>query len=222
VPQLADELRVELDCLPAASANAKDGCKHLQLLNLGRPSMPELGLPGVTAPLVIEEQLPIALPLLEARNHDANPRNDVEVVTLHVGGNDVTGPITEACLFASPEVCAMVFSDEMTAFFIDLDMLVAPLREAAGPDAEIVLGTYDNPVPFCFLGGFEGAEELGDLMLTTLHGIIGAVAAAYDAEVADVFGTFAPEDFVGGLDCLHPTATGHDKVTEAFLALLGG
>lgn len=185
VAQLQDELRTDLDCLPASSANAKDGCKHLQLLNLGRQGTDEM--PGVTAPLVLEEQLPIAIPLLEARNHDSNPRNDVEVVTLHVGGNDVSGPIQQACLGGFTLECLTTFVTEMATFEADLHAVVAPLREAAGPTTPIVLGTYDNPVPYCWLGSIPGANELGALLLEGmpdgsldgLHDVIRRVAASY-------------------------------------------
>ena len=227
VPQLQQELRVDLDCSPARSAKAKDGCKHLQLLNLGRPGTDEM--PGVTAPIIANEQLPIALPLLEARNHDRNPRNDVELVTLHVGGNDVSGPIQLACLGGFTPECVGTIISEMAAFDADLRDVVGPLRTAAGPDTPIVLGTYDNPVPYCFLAEVPGAIELGALLLEGtpdgsldgIHDVIRRVAADYDAEVAEVFGQFEGADFVGGGDCLHPSSTGHDKVTEAFSSILG-
>ena len=227
VPQLQQELRVDLDCTPALSTMARGGCKHLQLLNLGRPATDEL--PGVTAPIVAEEQLPIALPLLEARNQDSNRRNDVEVVTLHVGGNDVSGPIQDACFTGTPEECVFTILTEMAEFDADLRDVVAPLREAAGPDTPIVLGTYDNPVPYCFLAPVPGAIELGALILEGspdgfipgIHDVIRSVAADYDGEVAEVFGQFEGADFVGGQDCLHPSATGHDKVTGAFSSILG-
>jgi hypothetical protein len=41
------------------------------------------------------------------------------------------------------------------------------------------------------------------------------------ARVAEVFGDLAPEDWVGGSDCLHPDDSGYDKVTSAFLEALG-
>lgn len=227
VPQLADALREDLDCLPARSADAADGCKHLQLLNLARPATAEL--PGVDAQAVITEQLPVAVPLIEMRNQDKSRRNDVEVVTLHVGGNDVFQPIADACLAGFSEACVVTIVTEMAFFEGELEVVVGQLRAAAGDDTPIVLGTYDNPVPYCFLGQIPGASDLGavvvegtpDGALDGINDVVRRVAADYDAEVAEVFGTFTAEDFVGGLDCRHPTASGHDIVTEAFLGALG-
>jgi lysophospholipase L1-like esterase len=84
VPQLHSALRERYGCLPARSERAADKCKRLQLV--------DLAIGGATTPSLLAEQLPTAISLLEDRNGDSNPRNDVEVVTLHVGGNDVTGP----------------------------------------------------------------------------------------------------------------------------------
>lgn len=226
-PQLSAALQADLDCLPARSEAARDGCSHLQFVNLGRGATDEL--PGVTAPLVEAEQLPVAIPMLEARNQDANPRNDVEVVTLHVGGNDVSGPIQQACIAGFSESCVVTVITEMAQFEADLSAVVGQLRDAAGPGTPIVLGTYDNPVPYCDLGWIPGAAQLGALVLEGtpdgaldgVHDVVRRVAAAHGAEVAEVFGTFAPTDFVGGADCLHPSDAGHDEVTGAFLDTLG-
>lgn len=223
VGQLDVALQAELDCIPG---RANRGCKHLQLVNLGRPATETL--PGVTAPLVAAEQLPIALPMLNARNHDANPRNNVQVITIHVGGNDVSGPIRAACIGGFTQGCLTTFVTEMAQYETDLDDVVSQLRSAAGADTPIVLGTYDNPVPYCDLGAIPGAIQLGAVLLEGtpdgaldgVHDVVRRVAERYDADVAEVFGQLDAADFVGGSDCLHPSATGHDKVTEAFLEII--
>jgi hypothetical protein len=225
--QLYESLSVELDCVPAEADEAVDGCKHLQLVNLARPATATL--PGVTAPLVASEQLPIAFELL-ARNHDDNPVNDVEVITLHVGGNDVSGPIRVACIGGFTPDCVAVFVAEMTAFQSDLVEVVGALRAAAGDETTIVLGTYDNPVPFCDLDVIPGAALLGEFVLEGIPGpgspgvndIVRGVAAAFGADVAEVFGDLdSAADWVGGADCLHPADSGHDKTTDAFEEALG-
>jgi lysophospholipase L1-like esterase len=228
VPQLDEVLEQELNCFFARGFHRGwTGCKHLQLVNLARPATETL--PGVTAPQVASEQLPVAIPMLMARNGDHNPRNDVEVITLHVGGNDVSGPIQQACIGGLTPECLTTFVTEMGTFEADLDNVVSQLRAASGPDTPIVLGTYDNPVPYCNLAAIPGAIELGALVLEgapdgSLDGVndvVRRVAANYDAEVAEVYGELGAGDFVGGDDCLHPTDTGYDLVTDSFVATLG-
>ena len=46
------------------------------------------------------------------------------------------------------------------------------------------------------------------------------VARRYRAQVAEVVGSFGPDDRVG--DCRHPNDSGYDKVTQAFLDVLVG
>jgi hypothetical protein len=230
VALLTEDLTGSLDCLPAASSKAADGCRQLQLLNLARPARD--GLPGVTAPLVTSEQLPIAIPLIEDRNGDKNPRNNVEAVTLHVGGNDVSGPIQEACLGGFTPECQATWFLEMAAFESDLDGVVGELRVAAGDGTPIVLGTYDNPVPTCWLSDAFGdpAVALGAMILEGtpegsldgIHDVIRRVAGRYDADVAEVIGSLSPEDFVGGEDCLHVTNSGHTRVAVAFSEAIDG
>ena len=228
VGQFDTALHQDLDCLPATAQQAADGCKHLQLVNLARPATATL--PGVTTALVAAEQLPGALPMLEARNGDRNPRNNVEVITLHVGGNDVSGPIQDACIAGFFFECQVAFFTAMATYEAELDYVVGELRNAAGADTTIVLGTYDNPVPYCILKDVPGAIQLGavilegtpDGALDGVHDVVRRVADRYDADVAEVFGQLGAGDFVGGTDCLHPSNTGHDKVTEAFRAAVDG
>ena len=119
-------------------------------------------------------------------------------------------------------------SSEFAAYTSDLDSALSALREAAGPDARIVINTYDNGIAQCVLGGVPGAVQLANIVLEGLppfvplglHDIMRDVGADYDVEVAEVFGDLAPSDWVGGSDCLHPNDTGYDKVTDAFLEVL--
>ena len=219
VATLHDELRQQWDCHPSPW---RDSCRRLRLESLGRPATDTL--PGVTAPLVASEQLPVAIPMLERRNQDRRPRNDVEVVTLQVGGNDVSGPIQEACIGGITPGCLATWMSEMSQLETDLNLVVSELRAAAGADTPIVLGTYDNPVPYCDLAAIPGAIELGAMLLEGtpdgsldgVHDVVRRVAANYDAGVAEVFGTLNEGDFVGGSDCLHVTNSGHAKVAAAF------
>jgi lysophospholipase L1-like esterase len=214
-----DTLQDELDCLPATSDRARDGCKHLQVHNIARPAV--AGLPGVTTDAVIAEQLPEILPVIAARNGDANPRNDVEIIYLSAGGNDVSGPVTEACIFGTPEQCEATITERMTHVAVNLHTIVGSLRAAAGPETPIVLVTYDSPIEYCFLGVFPGAVELGYFVLGQLDQVTRDVAATYGATVATTLGHLGAGDWVGGSDCLHPNDNGHMKVAEIAAAAIG-
>jgi len=232
VAQFDSNLVANLNCLPAASVNAKAGCRQLQLLNLARSGVPEMNgqpaKPGVTTQIVIDEQLPGATALLRARNHDKNPRNNVEVVTLTVGGNDIFGPVTAACLSGVTPQCITAIGTAFAAFSVNYSSILAQLREAAGPDAAIVTMTYYNPLPYCYIGDANpaGATVLGNLVLegatvpglgdVGFNGLITAISHQYGATVADTFGTLGTGDFVGGSDCLHPNKSGHTKIATAF------
>jgi lysophospholipase L1-like esterase len=237
VPQLHQALQQgPYDCLPTAEEQAADRCKQLQLLNIAEG--------GETTPSMIEEQLfPVAIPLLEARNGNLNPRDDVELITLHTGGNDVFGPIIAACSIGFPIPCLPAVQSELTAYEEDLGDALGLLRDddAAGDDTRIVIGTYDNPfrfTPCIFVSGISGAAALADIVLEGapalgvplgLHGIMRDVGEDHGVEVAEVYGDLnSPGDWFSSqqppesrTDCLHPTDSGYDKVTDAFEEALG-
>jgi lysophospholipase L1-like esterase len=212
-----------LDCLPAASEEAADGCKHLQLV--------KLGVGGSTTTGVVANQLPTSVELLAARNDDDNPANDVEVVTLTVGGNDVFRPVLEACLGGLTENCLQVIHQILAAVEVNYAVILGGLQEAAGADTPIVVTTYDNPIPTCNLAGIPGASALGALVLeggvpgvleAGLNDIIREVAGNNGAEAADVYGLLAPDDWVGGRDCLHPDDSGYAKIAQVVVQEVTG
>ena len=220
VPQLHQVLEQQYDCSPSDNPKPEQGCNQLELVNIA--------VGGATTPSMIANQLPTAIPLLEERNGNDNPRDNVEVVTVSIGGNDVTNPIIAACLGGLTASCISTISSEYADYTIDLDTALSALREAAGPDARIVINTYDNGIAQCVLGGVPGAVQLADIVLEGLppfvplglHDIMRDVGADYGVEVAEVYGDLSPGDWVGGNDCLHPNDTGYDKVTDAFLEVL--
>ena len=220
VTLLHGALKDSYGCLPARSERAAKKCKQLQLA--------DLAVGGATTPSLIAGQLPAALELLEDRNSDRNRRNDVEIITLHIGGNDVVGPVLAACLGGLSPSCVATLQAELAAYRADLEQLLSTLRDAAGPDTAIVIGTYDNPIAACSLGAIPGAVGLGALTLegggpiaAGLHDVMREVAAAHGVLVADVYGRLEPADWVGGSDCLHPRDSGYAKVVSAFLQTLG-
>ena len=223
VPLLNQALQSEFDCSPSDNSKPDQACSQLELNNIA--------VGGATTPTMIANQFPTALPLLEERNTNSNPRDNVEVVTVSIGGNDVTNPIIGACLAGITPSCIGVIEAELAAYRSDLDQALSALRDAAGPDARIVLGTYDNGIGQCFLTQINPAAPLlADIVLENqpavipsgqgLHDIMRDVAADYDVEIAEVFGDLAPADWVGGNDCLHPDDSGYVKVAAAFAEVL--
>ena len=223
VPLLNQALQSEFDCSPSDNSKPGQACSQLELNNIA--------VPGATTPTLIANQLPTAVQLLEERNSDSNPRDNVEVVTVSIGGNDVTNPIIAACLGGITASCIGVIESEFAAYRSDLDQALSALRAAAGPDTRIVLGTYDNGIGQCFLTQINPAAPLlADIVLENqpavipsgqgLHDIMRDVAADYDVEIAEVFGDLAPADWVGGNDCLHPDDSGYVKVAAAFAEVL--
>lgn len=239
VAQFHQDLRAELDCVPGVSPHRVAGCRQLQLLNLARSAVPAMGdqpaKPGVTTPLLISEQLPLATELLAARNGDANRRNNVEVITLTVGGNDAFGPITSACLTADTSNCLTTIGTVFASFAANYAQVLAQLRTAGGPGVRIITMTYYNPVPFCGLGqlnpqagpfvdwvleggSLPGVGQLG----SGYNDLIRQISAQFGATPAETFGALGSGDYVGGADCLHPNLAGQTKIADTFAAAFAG
>lgn len=214
-----------LDCSPASSESAKGGCRHLQRVTLARPGTGDR--PGVTTDAFIEEQLEVAVALLDSRNGDANPHNDVEVVLMSVGGNDVSGPVLAACLEGLSQGCLGVIKGRLAHVEANLDEILARLTGAAG-ETEIVITGYDNAIAHCPLGDIPGAAELGALVLeghpalgmAGLNTVIEDSASRYGVDVAETFGLLGAGDWVG--DCLHPNDSGYAKIAAQVSARIDG
>lgn len=240
VPLFRDHLRRELDCWP--HAKRLNSCRPLLLKNLSRPAIPELELPGVTSALVIEEQLPKALRIIHRRNGDRWRFNDVRMITLTVGGNDISGPITAACITADPldlEVCSETIADTFVEFQGNLTKILMDLRTAA-PDTPIIVSTQYNPIVGCPLadaypiapqfaglvleGGTIPPGAIGNPVEITIspgfNEIIEAVTAAFGATVADLYPAMDVDDYVG--DCLHPNTEGHRTIADVFIDAFDG
>jgi lysophospholipase L1-like esterase len=212
VPELHDLLAAEVPCGDGRAL----GCR-LDLLNIA--------VPGATTTKLIADQLPTALSVITARRATASPIDDVRLITLDIGGNDVFGPILQACS-SDPQTpgCATTISTVLGAVAMNFQTILSKLREAAGPDTTIAVMTYYNPLPACFLSV---QEPLADLVLegggpvpTGLNDIIRGEAAAHDAVVAETGPLIDAHDLVGGRDCLHPDRSGHDDIAAAFDVLI--
>jgi lysophospholipase L1-like esterase len=208
----------EPDCTPAAATQAKDGCKHLQRAIHARPGTADN--PGVTTDAMLAEQMKPATTLLTDRNTDANPHNDVEVVLVSVGGNDVSGPVLDACLGGLAGDCVGVIRERLAHVQTNLDDILTDLRSAAGGEATIVITTYDNAIAHCPIGQLPGASQLGALVLEGnpalglegLNNVIRSTAARHGVDVADTYGKLGAGQWVG--DCLHPNDDGYATIAE--------
>jgi lysophospholipase L1-like esterase len=223
--QVYEELVEDLDCLPAASARAVDGCRQLQYLNIARTALP--GQAGVTSTSLIDEQLGIVVELLRARNQNANPRDDVEVITLSVGGNDLLGPLRDECVLASPPTgCPGAIMDVLGTYATNLETILSTLSAEAGGGTAIVMLTQYNPIPFCPLGGIPGASDFANVVLeggtapgfpevqTGLNDIIRSTAARHHVRVADTYGRLGSEELSPPSDCRHPNLAGHQVIAS--------
>jgi lysophospholipase L1-like esterase len=195
------------------------GCR-LDLLNLAVPGATTttlIGRPGQAS------QLAEAVAQLEARAGSPTPVDDVRLVTLTIGGNDLYWPVLEACA-GSPaaEACRTTIARQLRLVAANYDVILPALREAAGDSTTIAVMTYYNPLPACqfaFLADLAGQVlEGGGGIPHGLNDIIREAAARHGALVAETLRIIGTEDLVGGPDCLHPDDSGHADIAAAFAA----
>jgi lysophospholipase L1-like esterase len=214
VPILAGELRQHRRCWPSV----RSSCRRLTLNNLARSG-------ATTSSLIADpEQLTAAVRELRSRNRDFDPRNDVRVVTIDIGGNDAFAVVPD-CLDPATARCQESVRTKLATFEANFTLILRKLRRAAGPFTRIVAMTYYNPLPACFLAALtplgdavlEGGTPLAD---QGLNDLIRSISARYRVRVAETYGKLAPSDLVGGLDCLHPNDAGHQIIADAFATAL--
>jgi lysophospholipase L1-like esterase len=212
VPQLYELLRQQLACQPAGRLS----CRSLALRNLG--------VGGATSTTLLATQLPEAVAELQARNGDRNPHNDVKVVTIDVGGNDLFGVVSSACAAGSSPECVALIQARLETFAVNFALILGELRAAAGPDTVLIAMTYYNPLPSCQLASLaplaDAVLEGGPGVTVGLNDLIRSIAAAHGILVAETYGRLGPGELVGGTDCLHPNDAGYQVITEAFAAAL--
>ena len=88
-PVFYDLLGGELACRPSH----QQGCRNLALDNLA--------VGGATSTTLVRGSAPQAIAELQARNHDRRPKNDVKVITIDIGGNDVFA-VVPSCARTDP------------------------------------------------------------------------------------------------------------------------
>jgi len=187
-----------------------EACPRLELVNLS--------VPGATSSSLIAGQLPSAVALIADRNTDADPANDVVLITITIGGNDLFAPVVGNCSGGPTPICVQTIQSLFTTYVANLGLILGTLRSIAGADTEIVITTYDNPLGACHLSALEpladAVLEGGGGISVGFNDLIRAVAAATTVEVADTFGQLEAEDWVGGADCLHPDNSGYHAMAR--------
>ncbi len=200
VPVLAGLLADRRGC----DGGAAPGCP-VQVRNLS--------VPGATTDTLLRDQLPPALEALRG--------GGVSTVTVTVGGNDVFVPVLRACA-QTPEApsCADAVRGAVGAVDQGVDRLLAELSAAGGADTTVAVMTYYDPLAACRLAPLQPlAEQVleGRADQDGLNDVLRARAAEHGAVVVETAGRLAaPDDFVGGFDCLHPSTSGHAAIAEAF------
>ena len=182
-----------------------------------------LSIGGATSSSLISQQLSAAVAELEDRNGDKNKKNDVEVVTVDIGGNDVLALLGICAGDVTDPACAAAISSTFATFSANFDRILDELRTAAGPDTTMIVMTYYNS--FVATGcPLNALAPLGDIVLegepllglpVGLNDLIRFVAAAHGAEVADTFGRLSPDDIQP--DCIHANDVGYAEITEQFI-----
>lgn len=108
------------------------------------------------------------------------------LVTLDIGANDVAHCVRSlvidyACLNAG-----------LGAVAVNLPAIVSQLRAAGGPDLQIVVLNYYNPLLAAWLAGPTGHQlaQTSATLQSILNGLIAAAASASSADLADVAAAF--------------------------------
>jgi lysophospholipase L1-like esterase len=215
VPELRAQLNAERDCGDGQAL----GCR-LDLVNLAER--------GATTSTLVSQQLPEAVSLLE-RNGNSNPADDVDLITIDIGGNDFEALLTACVDDPADPACLVAIQTALAEVARNYPIILSELRAAAGPDTTIAVMTYYNPLPACHLAALAPFADLvleggGPVPLAGgLNDIIRSQAAVYDAVVAEtgpLSRLIGVDDLVGGTDCLHPDNSGHDKIADAFDAVI--
>jgi lysophospholipase L1-like esterase len=113
-----------------------------------RLELRNLAMPGATTSTLISDQLPHAVQLLEERSETPTPVDDIDLMTIDIGGNDVFGPVLRACN-ADPQApeCLATIQASITAAAANYETILSALRAVDDPDTTIAVMTYYNPIP---------------------------------------------------------------------------
>lgn len=201
----------------------------LALLNLGHGG-------DTSADLIEEGRLARAVDEIRARNFDESPDNDVQAVTLDIGGNDLLGlffslVIPGTCpdveTFLAEPRCFESFQDTLDGLRGNFDQALDELGQA-DPDLPVLTADLYNP----FSGAEPAVDELAEAALEGREGspveeglndVIRSVAREHGVPVADWYLAFQGKssEFVSS-DQIHPSDAGYRAMTDALIAVYEG
>lgn len=196
----------------------------ITLMNLGRPG-------ATSADLLTGGQVDIALAQVRAARADGNPANDLVLITITVGGNDLmefykdyflTGLCPDLETSKSRPQCFQALQEIIDTFAANLGIILSRLREGE-PEVPILVFTLYHP----FQGDNSALAQLGDLVLEGGEALplgvndrIRAVAAAHRAQVVDLFPTFSGRRELLYKDGIHPNEEGYALMARLALQVL--
>ncbi len=200
--------------VPLVTNRLGGSAKGIQLVNLS--------VSGETSVSLVADggQLAKAIDEINKRKNDGDDANNVGLITLDIGGNDVAALIPACRAGFSPE-CVQSVGTTLAAFTANFDGALGQLRQAAGADTTIVVMTYFNSLahPDCPSSAVaelgEAVIEGGGQLPAGLNDIVRSTAAKYSAKVAETHGQLGATELNG--DCLHANDAGHAKIADAFV-----
>ncbi len=180
-----------------------------------------------TTSMIARGQLAKALAELRFRNQENdNPADDVVVITIDIGGNDLIGLTKEGRPCAPPlgiddSGCAAAVGSAIDEASLNLPAILRSLRVAAGPDTRIIVLDYFNP----YFGSGKPLDQAGDAALPALNDAIEQAAAApgVDAEVVHLLDAFqgrAPDltHVMEPEEDFHPNDAGYRLIADLLIA----
>ncbi|MCJ7510402.1 MAG: SGNH/GDSL hydrolase family protein [Dehalococcoidia bacterium] len=195
-----------------------------------------LSVPGATSTTLIygqlqppqPPQLPAALAELRARNGNWWPFDDINVVTVDIGGNDLLATL-QICTTQPLPVCFVAQQAAFDTIAANLDYTLDELRAAAGPFTKIIVMTYYNGFVAQGRPDCNALAPLGELALEG-NLALGRPKGANDyiRDVADANGAKVAELVPGGdwpallgptnilSDCVHANDSGYAIMADAF------
>lgn len=198
---------------------------ELALMNLGNGG-------DTSAELIEHGHVAKAVDEIRARNFDESPANDVHVVTLDIGGDDLldlffslvipgTCPDLETSL-AKPE-CVNAFQDALDDFRENFDQALDEL-EQADPDLPVLTADLYNSfsgsgLPFEELAEWAQEGREGSPVEEGLNDVIRSIAGEHGVLVADWHGAFRgkSDEFIAA-DRIHANDAGYRAMSDALIA----